>query len=420
MVLHFRPTSVPQGTLRFSLTWGLGGMAATLVLLQLGSGVMLKFFYEPTPVAAFSSVRTLIDSVPFGRLIRNLHHWCAHLLVAVMILHMLRVFYTGAFHPPRQFNWVIGLGLVATVLGANFTGYLLPWDQLAFWAVTVSASMLDYVPLVGGGLQTMIRSGGEVGPGTLRTFFALHTAVIPVVLPGLMAFHFWRVRKAKGVVVPRRPDAPGDPEPVRAPTFPDLLLREATMALVVIALVLLLSAIIDAPLGEQANPGLSPNPTRAPWYFAGLQELLLHLHPVFAVSVIPALVLSGLLAIPYLGYAADTGGVWFASQRGLRSTAIAAVMGVALTSLMVVVDAWLSAREATGETISPAISRGLLPLLLFAAIIAGITAFVKKRYGATSNETVQVVFTLLLAAATVLTITGVWFRGAGMALTVPW
>ncbi|MGD2011618.1 MAG: cytochrome b N-terminal domain-containing protein, partial [Desulfobacterales bacterium] len=111
LVLHFRPATVPVDTLRFSLTWGLGGMAAVLVLLQIGTGVLLKFAYEPTPAAAYASIQSLVAGVPFGRLIRNMHHWCAHLLVLVVLLHMLRVFFTGAFHPPRQFNWVIGLTL---------------------------------------------------------------------------------------------------------------------------------------------------------------------------------------------------------------------------------------------------------------------------------------------------------------------
>jgi quinol-cytochrome oxidoreductase complex cytochrome b subunit len=121
LIFHFRPATVPENTLRFSLSWGLGGMAALLVLLQIGSGVLMKFVYEPTPAAAYASVQYLISTVPFGRLIRNLHHWCAHLLVLIAFLHMLRVFFTGAFHPPRQFNWVIGLALFTCVLIANFT-----------------------------------------------------------------------------------------------------------------------------------------------------------------------------------------------------------------------------------------------------------------------------------------------------------
>jgi len=420
LLLHFRPATVPQKTMRLSLTWGLGGMAATLVLLQLGTGILLKFAYEPTPVAAYASVQAIITGMPFGRLIRNLHHWCAHLLVAVAILHMLRVFFTGAFHPPRQFNWIIGWCLVGTILIANFTGYLLPWDQLAYWAVTVSTGMLEYMPFAGGYFQQLLREGSEIGPQTLQTFFALHTAVVPLVLIGLMAFHFWRIRKARGLVLPRRTDETREEKPIRVPTVPDLLLREVVAALVLFATVLLLATFINAPLAEQANPGLSPNPTRAPWYFAGLQELLLHLHPVFAVCIVPFIAVLGLLAIPYLKYDTDTGGIWFASLVGRKTGIIAALTGLFLTPVLILMNERLSGRGSNGDTVSPLVTHGVLPMLVLAVIVGFFYWALKWRFQASKNEAVQAVFILLLAAYAVLTVTGVWFRGAGMVLTVPW
>jgi quinol-cytochrome oxidoreductase complex cytochrome b subunit len=397
-------------------------MAATLVMLQLGSGILLKFAYEPAPEAAYASIQAMIAGMPFGKLVRNLHYWCAHFLVAMMALHLLRVFFTGAFHPPRQVNWLAGLGLFATVLGANFTGYLLPWDQLAFWAVTVSSGMLEYIPVVGESLQRMMRGGTEIGPVTLQTFFALHTAVLPVVLLGLMAFHFWRIRKAGGLVVPRPPDTPVDPKPERAPTVPDLLLRETAVALAIVALVLLLAAFRDAPLGDPANPGLSPNPVRAPWYFAGLQELLLHLHPVFAVFVIPVLAGCALLALPYLKGESETAGVWFASRLGRRTAGWAAVAGLVATPLLILGDEWLwqaAAASPLGQ-LPPVIGNGLVPTLVLLSAVSGYYWVLKRRRGAGTTEAVQAVATLLFAAYTVLTITGVWFRGEGMALTIPW
>ena len=420
LALHFRPATVPRETLRLSLTWGLGGMAATLVILQLGSGILLKFAYEPTPAAAYASVQAIIVSMPFGNLIRNLHYWCAHFLVAVILLHLLRVFFTGAFHPPRQFNWLVGLGLFGMVLAANFTGYLLPWDQLAFWAVTVSTGMLEYVPFVGGTLQGMIRGGVEIGSHTLQTFFALHTAVLPVLLVGLMAFHFWRIRKARGLVIPRLPGAPAEEKPDRVATVPDLLLREIAVALLLMAFVLLVSTYADAPLGDQANPGLSPNPTRAPWYFAGLQELLLHLHPVFAVCVVPLMAALGLLAIPYLTYDSDTGGTWFASRPGRKMAGLAAVAGLVLTPPLILADTWLSADGSPLGSLAPVVGNGVIPTAGMLLVLGGFYAVLRKRFRATRNEAVQAVFTLCLAAYGVLTITGVWFRGEGMILTLPW
>ncbi|WP_319523581.1 cytochrome b N-terminal domain-containing protein [Breoghania sp.] len=416
LVLHFRPTTVPRETLRFSLTWGLGGMAATLIVLLMGSGLLLKFAYEPTPVAAHASVQALITGTPYGKLIRNLHHWCAHLVVAVMLLHMLRVFCTGAFHRPRQFNWVVGLGLMTVVLGSNFTGYLLPWDQLAYWAVTVSTGMLEYVPLVGAYLRETILSDGELGPRTLQLFYALHTAVLPVVLMALMAYHFWRIRKARGIVVPRPIDAAVEQNPVRVPVVPDLLLRETTTALVLIAAVLLLATLVDAPLGEPGNPGLSPNPTRAPWYFAGLQELLLHFHPVLAVFVIPLVVGFGLLAIPYLKYETDTGGIWFASRKGRKTAGVAGITAFIAMPLLILADTWLAGAGSS----SSVLANGWLPALAVLLVIGGYYAVIKIRFHATKNETVQSVFILLATSYAILTITGVWFRGEGMALTIPW
>lgn len=395
-------------------------MAATLAAMQLGSGILLKFFYEPTPAAAYASVQYMISDASFGKLIRNLHHWCAHLLVAVIFLHMLRVFFTGGFHPPRQFNWVVGLGLFGLVLGANFTGYLLPWDQLAYWAVTVSTGMLGYVPVIGTDLREMMLGGSEIGPKTLRVFFTLHTAVLPVFLVFLMAFHFWRVRKAKGLVIPRMPGQEVEEKPVRVPTVPDLLLRETATALVLIAVVLLISTFIDAPLADPANPGLSPNPTRAPWYFAGLQELLLHLHPVFAVFIIPAAVGFGLLAIPYLKYDADTAGVWFASRTGRRTASISAVAGLVAAPLMILADTWFSATGSPRGGLPPILSNGWIPTLVLLLMIGGYYATLKKCFGAARNEAVQSVFILLVTGYAVLTLAGVWFRGEGMSLMVPW
>lgn len=420
LALHFRPLTVPEKTLRLSLTWGLGGMAAVLVLLQIGSGVLLKFGYEPTPVAAYASVESIIVDVPFGRLLRNMHHWGAHLLVVVAFLHLLRIFFTGAFHPPRQFNWVVGLAMFCLVLTANLTGYLLPWDQLAFWAVTVSTGMLDYIPLIGTPLQEMIRGGPEIGPATLRNFFAVHTAVVPVLLPGLMAFHFWRVRKAGGLVIPRSPGEPPEPGPIRVPSVPNLLVREAAATLVLIAALLTAAVFFNAPLEGPANPGMSPNPTRAPWYFAGTQELLLHLHPAFAVCLVPALIALGLLAIPYLSYETDTGGIWFASSTGRRFAGIAAVFGMVVTTLLVVADEWLSGAGTPMPGLSPEIRAGLIPVALAAAALAFFYRILRRRYRGTRNDALQAVFVLLVSAYVALTLIGVLFRGEGMALRLPW
>ena len=419
LILHFRPPTVKEKTLRFTLSWGLGGMAATLVLLQMATGILLKFIYVPTPVDAYASVQIIVNQVPFGRLVRNLHHWCANFLVVVLMLHMLRVFFTGAFHGPRQFNWIIGLALFAMVLAANLSGYLLPYDQLAYWAVTVFTAMIGYIPGIGAGLQHALGNGNELGPRTLPFFYSMHTAILPVLMAGLMGFHFWRIRKAGGLVVPRRPSEPVDETPTRVPVAPDLLVREVSTALVLTATVIMVSIFFDAVLSAPANPGLSPNPVRAPWYFAGLQELLLHVHPALAVSAIPLLAGLFLLGIPYLAYPQSTEGIWFASARGKKQSIYAAVTAIVITPALIVFDALVVKTAPWAVGMSPFVRDGVLPLLLLAVLTVGIVLAMRKRWGATTNETAQSLFVVMVTALVVLTVVGVFFRGASMRLTWP-
>jgi quinol-cytochrome oxidoreductase complex cytochrome b subunit len=414
LVLHFRPRRVPERTLRFTLTWGLGGMATVLVLLQLFSGTLLKFVYGPAPTQAYESLVHLQEGFLFGRLVRNMHFWSANLLVVVVCLHGLRVFFSGGFHPPRRLNWVVGLSLLILVLVSNLTGYLLPWNQLAYWATTICVGVLEYIPLVGSRLQQVVLGGPQIGPATLRNFFALHTAVFPALIAMLMAFHFWRVRKAGGLVIPR---APGE-EPAMVPTNPDLLLREAAIGLAVIAGVLVLSLISDAPMGQPANPGLSPNPTKAPWYFAGIQELLVHFHPSFAL-LITATLAFGLFCLPYLRYVEAPAGVWFVSATGRRTALIAAAAAAVATLLVVVLDEFALDISTMLPDMPQVVSLGLLPTFLLGVAVAGLYAVMVKKFQATRLEAVQAVFVFLTVGWVLLTATCVFFRGQGMKLRWP-
>jgi quinol-cytochrome oxidoreductase complex cytochrome b subunit len=419
--LHFRPPVVKEKTLAFSLSWGLGGMAVTLVLMQMATGLLLKFVYVPTPVDAYPSVQAIIGRIPFGRLVRNLHHWCANGLVVVLLLHMLRVFFTGAFHHARQFNWIIGLILFALVLAANLSGYLLPYDQLAYWAITVVSSMLGYVPAIGGSLQRILGSGGsEIGPRTLPFFYAMHTAVIPILLTGVMGFHFWRIRKAGGLVVPRKPSEPMETTPARVAVFPHLLVREAATALGLAAVMVVWAILIDVPLSDPANPGLSPNPVRAPWYFAGLQELLMHLHPVVAVSVIPPAAVIFLMSIPYMAYPRSSEGIWFVSAEGRRQSVAAFILAFTITPVSVLMDVLVVKTAPWAAGMSPVFRDGLLPLLLMSILAAVAWLILGRRYKATLNERVQFVFVFLAAALAVLTLVGTFFRGPFMKLIWQW
>jgi quinol-cytochrome oxidoreductase complex cytochrome b subunit len=419
LVIHLRPRTVPERTLRFTLTWGLGGMAAVLVCMLFGTGLMLKFAYQPVPGKAYDSIIHLQNNVVFGQLIRNIHHWCGNILLIVVFLHFLRIFFTGAFHAPRQFNWIIGLVMFLLVLASNFTGYLLPWDQLAFWAVTICTGMLEYIPGIGDWLQELIRGGNDIGPTTLSNFFAIHTAVIPAGLIMLMPFHFWRVRKAGGLVIPHTPDEDPQSRGESIETIPNLILRELVVATVLIAFIMVAAVGFDAPLEAKANPGLSPNPTKAPWYFAGFQELLLHFHPLFALCIMPVLMLIALLAIPYLNYQRTTAGVWFVSVRGRQLASVAAVIAAVVAPLGIVLDEFIIDLAAWMPGLPGEISNGLVPFALMFSAVVGFYVFIKKMFSAANTEAIQSVFVLFLVAFIILTITGIWFRGEGMALVWP-
>ncbi len=416
-VLHLRPVRVRQSTLPYTHTFGLGGSSLVLISLMVATGTLMMFAYEPTPERAYRSVAVLQNGFLFGGLVRNIHHWSANLLVAVAVAHMLRVFFTGGFHGSRQFNWVIGVALLAAVLASNFTGYLLPWDQLSYWAVTICTGMFSYVPWIGGWLQQAARGGPELGASTLILYYTFHTTLLPVALVLLMGFHFWRVRKAGGVVDPRPAGEIDEEQPEWVSTLPDLLMRELAAALALVAFVFVLAVVFDAPLGAPANPGMSTNPAKSPWYFVGFQELQLHFHPLIAVVVIPTLAAFALLAIPYLRYPQPLTGPWFLSATGRRTGRVAAVVALAVTPLLILIDEFLL---HPGAGLPSLVWRGAVPLVFMGAGVAAFRALLVKKFGASKSEVVQALFILFLVALVVLTMTGVWFRGPGMALAWPW
>jgi quinol-cytochrome oxidoreductase complex cytochrome b subunit len=389
-------------------------MSAVLVFLLLGTGLMLKFVYAPFPDKAYDSILYLNSQIPFGQLLRNIHRWGANGLLFIVFLHFLRIFYTGAFAAPRQFNWIIGLTLFAAVVFSNFTGYLLPWDQIAYWAVTISTSMLDYIPGLGTGLKEWVLGGTEPGPATLRNFYAIHTAILPALLLFFLPFHFWRIRKANGLVIPRSPEEDPSTGGQMVEAMPHLIKREVALTLVVLATILLIAMFFDAPLADKANPGLSPNPTKAPWYFMGIQEMLMHFHPVFALLVIPGLLVLGLLSIPYINYEANTAGIWFCSRKGRKTALLAVVIAILATVAAVLFDEFVISPSLAGPP--NMIRNGLLPFAVVLAVSTGFYLLVRKGFNATNNEAVQALFTLLMTAFVTLTVIGVWFRGTGMQL----
>jgi len=341
-LLHLHPAKVRRDSLRFSATFGLGLISLYLFLILCATGVLLMFFYVPSPDQAYDSMKDLEFVVSAGLVLRNMHRWAAHLMVISVFLHLCRVFYTAAYKPPREFNWVVGVGLFGLTLLLSFTGYLLPWDQLAFWAITVGTNIAGYAPVVGKKIQFLLLGGNVVGGPALLRFYVLHVIVLPGIAGALIAVHLWRVRKDGGLA---RPDEPDEvvrqfetAQPATSKTYglmelargtspavgrkpedevlagPHLLFRELLLLLATVAVVLLLSIFWNAPLEELANPAHPPNPAKAPWYFLGLQELVAY-SALWGGVLVPALLLTALLALPYLDRRRAGIGVWFAHER---------------------------------------------------------------------------------------------------------
>jgi quinol-cytochrome oxidoreductase complex cytochrome b subunit len=206
VLYHLHPVKVKRHGLKLTYTFCLGGLSFFLFILLTITGIFLMFFYRPMAdlggAQAYTDMQSISTSVFFGDLVRNLHRWGAHLMVFSVSLHMARVFYTGSYKPPREFNWVVGVIFLLLTLLLSFSGYLLPWDQLALWAVTVGTNMAGFVPVVGEQVKFALLAGVEVSAATLLRFYVLHVLAFPFIIVLFMAVHFWRVRKDGGISGP--------------------------------------------------------------------------------------------------------------------------------------------------------------------------------------------------------------------------
>jgi quinol-cytochrome oxidoreductase complex cytochrome b subunit len=306
--LHLHPSRIRKHGLKWTYTFGLGGLSFFLFLILTVTGVLLMFYYRPTVDLAYRDMKDLEYAVSMGSFIRAMHRWSAHSMVLVVILHMARVFMTGSYKTPREFNWAVGVVLLTLTLLLSFTGYLLPWDQLALWAVTVGTNMGAATPLLGAegpfailnranDVRFVLLGGTAVGANTLIRFYVLHCVFLPLIAGGFMIVHFWRIRKDTFSGPPLKPEElPHD----KVDTWPHLVVREYIAAIFCMVVLSAWSLLVNAPLEEMANPTVTPNPSKAPWYFTGLQELLVYFDPWIAGVVLPTMIIIGLIAIPYL------------------------------------------------------------------------------------------------------------------------
>ena len=368
--LHAFPARITKRALSWLATGWLGTASMHLFGILTVTGLFLMFLYVPSIERAYQSVKDLEYVVAFGAWLRGTHRIAAHLMVIVVVLHLVRVFLTGAYKregPPGSFrplNWWLGLVLLVLTFGLSFTGYLLPWDQLAFWAVTVGTQIAAAAPLVGEDIRTLLLGGTTVGQPALIRFYVLHCFVLPLAVIFLVAWHFWRIRKDGGLAVSDRvgddvqerakalPPKPGKTYTLMGATkggtvhvqtpvalmekeseasVPSVVRRGFVVFLITFAVCSLLGLLVPAPLEEAANPSVTPNPAKAPWYFLWLQELVSILTFRIGDTVVdgtliggillPGLILVALAAWPLLDRSpAAAAGVWFHRSRRRQNT----------------------------------------------------------------------------------------------------
>jgi quinol-cytochrome oxidoreductase complex cytochrome b subunit len=197
--LHLFSVKVRQRALEFNVTWFLGALTFGAFLILVITGILLMLYYHPSVPQAYADMKDLQFVVSSGVFLRNLHRWAAHAMVFLVFAHMFKVFYRGAYRPPREFNWVIGVILLLTTLLLSYTGYLLPWDQLSFWAVTVGSNIASAVPLFGPKIRFLMLGGNTVNANALLRFYVLHCVILPLAAIFFIAIHFWRIRKDGGL-----------------------------------------------------------------------------------------------------------------------------------------------------------------------------------------------------------------------------
>ncbi len=418
--LHIHATRVHIHSMKPTYTFGLGMILGFLFLIMVSTGLILMIYYTPSVEAAYRSVKDIVYVVPGGRIIRNMHRWASQGMVIVVFLHLLRVFYTGSYLGNRSLNWVFGVAMLVITLLSNFSGYLLPWDQLAYWAVTIgsniAASARELTDLAGitsffdpgGFLKKMLIGGETVGQPALSRFFALHVILLPLSMMILMSLHFWRIRKDGGLSRPVQYAGEKGTEN-KWLAWPVLMWTELAIFLGVVAVVLLVAIFADAPLLEQANPAHAENPAKSPWYFLGIQELVSY--SAFAGGLlIPVLYLVFLISIPYKDREDGYVGQWFSGKAGLRLVLWSAAGSFAV----LVLQLFVLIRYGWLRDWMPGVSQWFVLLFNPATITAAlfiIAAEVVRRRRRSSRMAALVLFTCSFVALVVFTVMGIFFRG---------
>lgn len=243
----------------------LGGTPFYLFVVQIVSGILLAFYYEASPSRAYESVRYITEEAAFGWFFRSIHKWGATLMIAAVILHQMRVYFTGAYRRPRELNWVIGMGLLLCTLFIGFTGYSLAFEQLSYWGATVAGNITNAVPVLGKPLATLLLGGPQYNEFTLPRFYVLHAAVLPATIMLLLAMHVLLIR-LHGITPLKFEDEP-ETDKGYFNFFPDHFLTEVAIGLVLMVILSALACIFPATMGPKANPLVTPEEIKPEWYF---------------------------------------------------------------------------------------------------------------------------------------------------------
>jgi len=401
--------------LGFRQSWYLGPMTLGTFAIQLATGILLMLYYHPSIPQGYADMKDLQFVVSSGNLLRNLHRWSAHAMVLLVFAHMAKVFYRGAYRPPRELNWCVGVVLFLLTLLLSYTGYLLPWDQLSYWGTTVGASIMSSLPVIGNTLRFHLLGGLSVNANVLLRFYVLHTMILPLLVILLISIHLWRLHQDGGMyphgAPPPPPDEPGKPPAadsavlvVEEPTlsYGELLFREIIAIETLAAVLITMGLIWNAPLAQLADPLHTPNPAKAPWYFSGLQEMLHYFPPIFAGVLVPGLVLTALVVIPYFNVNIQGEGIFLKD----RSHRIRICVGVIL-----VLFAFL---------LFFGVYVALPAAVLFVAASAGPDAPAGFGRWLASKPLSFWIMTWFLLELVSLTAVGTFFRGPGWAWVWPW
>jgi cytochrome b6 len=287
---------------RHTVWYYMGGVALFLFMVQVASGILLVLYYKPDEANAFESVRFITTKVSFGWLMRSVHSWSANLMVLFVFIHMFSTFFTRAFRAPRELTWVTGFVLMCLALGFGFTGYLLPWNQLAFFATKVGTDIAGVVPLLGKPIKILLRGGEDVTGATLTRFYAIHIALLPAIFTAILFAHLLFVQR-QGM---HEPEYVQRLEPARRktiPFFPNFLLRDMLLWLLVLNVLLFLAVFFPWELGEKADPFTSaPKGIRPEWYFMFMFQTLklLPAHVFFLEGEVLGIVGFGLVGLAWL------------------------------------------------------------------------------------------------------------------------